>query len=132
MHRGLIGLLAALVLAACSPTKDIAQADTAIADFHKHMNAADFDGIYAGASPDMKQSTTPDALDKLLEAVHRKLGDFRSGSTSRWNDNVATGGHFLTIAYAAKYEKGDAEETFVFRLDGDRASLSGYHVSSNA
>jgi hypothetical protein len=49
-----------------------------------------------------------------------------------WNDNVTTGGHFVTVNYAANYARGTAQESFVYRLDGTSAVLAGYHINSTA
>ena len=79
----------------------------------------------------MKAAATEEKLTALLDAVHRKLGQYVSGSQTGWNDSVTTGGHVVRIQYASKYERGDAEETFVFLMDtGGGASLAGYNVNS--
>lgn len=132
MRGWIAALLAAGMLAACSPMQDISGADAQIAAFHKALNAQDFATIYAQSAPEMKAATTPDAHTKLMSAIHRKLGNFQSGADTSWNDNVATGGHFLTIGYAAKYDRGTATETFVYGIDGARALLVSYNVNSTA
>ena len=68
---------------------------------------------------------------KLLAAVHRKLGNFQSGKTANWNDNATTGGHYLTLQRTAQFERGPAQEEFVFKMDGQEAVLIGYHIASN-
>jgi hypothetical protein len=132
MRGYLAALMLAVLVAACSPGSDLPVAENAVATFHQELNAGAFDTIYSNSSADMKRiSSEPDML-KLYDAVHRKLGDFQSGSQTGWNDNVSTGGHFVTLVYASKYQRGAATENFVYRIDGDRAALAGYHVASNA
>lgn len=80
----------------------------------------------------MKNASTEAALTALLAAVHRKLGMFRSGKPVSWNDNYSTGGEFVTIGFVADYERGAAQESFVFRITDGAAKLAGYHVNSNA
>jgi hypothetical protein len=76
-------------------------------------------------------SVSRDDFVKLLGAMHTKLGPFRSGQTTNWNDNASTNGHYVTLTRQAQFGRGPGTEEFVFRIDGDRAVLAGYHVNSN-
>jgi hypothetical protein len=128
--RKMAAVMACGLLAGCSMNKDIFAADAGISKFHQDLNAARFDEIYTESGAEL--STTQAALIQFLSAVHRKLGNFQSGSSTSWNDNVTTTGHFVTIGYSAKYDRGGADENFVYRIDGPRAILAGYHVNSTA
>jgi hypothetical protein len=131
--RGMtIAIASGALLASCSPQADLTAADSAIAEFHARLDRAQFAPIYAASAPEMKAVTNGTDLVKLLAAVHGKLGRFKGGKTVGWNDTRNTSGHFLNIGYQANYEKGQALEEFLFRLDGDGATLAGYHVNSNA
>jgi Protein of unknown function (DUF3887) len=132
MRRAFTVIAGALALCACSIGESIPKAESAITDFHKKIDAAQFDAIYQGASGDMKNSTTQKSLVDLLSAVGRKLGKFQSGKTVGWNESRNTNGHFVTLNYSATYERGTADENFVYRINGDRVLLAGYHVNSNA
>ena len=132
MRKAWLVAMSSLGLAACSPTADLVQTDGAVAGFHNALNAGRFDPIYDGAAQDLKAAATRDKLNGLLTAVHRKLGAFKSGSRVGWNDNVTTGGHYVTVNYAANYERGHANEEFVFRISDGKAALAGYHVNSDA
>lgn len=122
----------AAFLAGCSVAANTSKAEAGIADFHTALDAGQFDAIYAGASPDMKTGSTPRTFDGLLAAVHRKLGAFKSGNAVTWNDSHTMNGEFVTISYAATYERGKAQENFAYRMLGGRAELAGYHITSNA
>ncbi len=130
--RKIVAALALTFLAGCTAGRDVPSAEAGIAAFHHQLDAQAFDAIYAGSAPDMKTGTSQASFVQLLSAIHRKLGSFQSGSAAGWNDNVTTSGHFVTVTYAAKYAGGAADETFVYRLDGDHAVLAGYHVNSTA
>ena len=125
-------LIACAILAGCSPSADTGAAENAISSFHSDLNAGNFDKIYDGASSELKAAATKEKFSQILNAVHSKLGTFKSGKSTGWNDNVTTSGHFVTISYEATYEKGAAAEDFVYRVIGDRAALVGYHVNSDA
>ena len=134
MRKRPVAMVAVLGLAAagCSVKADLGASDGAIAAFHAQLDRGQFAQIYAASAPEMKAITTEADLVKLLAAVHGKLGPFKGGKTAGWNDTRNTSGHFVNIGYQATYEKGPALEEFLFRLDGDRATLAGYHVNSNA
>jgi hypothetical protein len=45
---------------------------------------------------------------------------------------VNTSGHFLTVNYSAVFDRGEALETFIFRIDGGQARLTRYDAGSRA
>ena len=65
-------------------------------------------------------------------AIHAKLGNFCFGRTVGWNDNVSTGGHFVTLRREAQFDRGAAQEEFVFNIVSGKTAMVGYHISSNA
>ena len=132
MRKTLAALACLGLLAACSPANDLPQGEAGITTFHQKLNAQDYNGIYDGASPDFRATTSRADFQRFMAAIHRKLGAFQSGSSAGWNDSMLTSGHMLTINYAAKYDQGSAEESFVYRLADGKAVLAGYHVNSTA
>lgn len=125
-------LLGVSVLSACSIGADTQAAEKSIALFHADLNAGNFDKIYDVSGSELKAAANKDKFTKILSTVHTKLGMFKDGKSVGWNDNVTTGGHFVTINYNAAYDKGVADENFVYRVDGGGSALVGYHVNSDA
>ncbi|MEA3061452.1 MAG: hypothetical protein QOJ94_1233 [Sphingomonadales bacterium] len=132
MRSGPLFLAALAGLAACSPASDVPVAERGVAAFHAALDSGRYAAIYAASSDEMKRTTSAEDFGRLLAAVHDRFGRFRAGSTRSWNDSRTTSGRFVTLDYAATYERGTAEENFVFRIDDDRAALAGYHVDSRA
>jgi hypothetical protein len=130
--RKIGAVIGAALLAACSAGNDVPTATTAADSFHKQLNAGQYQAIYDGSDRLMKNAGPAKGLVNLLSAVHRKLGDFQSAEQPGWNDQVTTNGHFVTLIYQSKYARGPAEENFVFRIDGGRAVLVGWHINSSA
>jgi hypothetical protein len=128
----LIGIVALVLLGACSPRADVATGEGEIAKFHAALNAGQLDVIYGNSDPSLRQATKQEEFDQLLSAVHRKLGPFQSGKTQTWLDNATVAGHFLTINYTSQYARGAAQENFVYRLADGHARLAGYHINSTA
>ena len=132
MWKVLSALGAAALLGGCSAGTDIPQVEAGIAVFHKALNAQQYDAIYTSSSPEMKAATSQASLVQLLSAIHRKLGNFQSGSTVGWTDNVNTNGHFVSIRYSAKYDGGAAEESFIYQVDDRGVLLNTYRIDSTA
>lgn len=119
-------------LCACSIGKDTKAAESAVATFREQLARSDFSGIYQSAADDWKKSVSRADSDAFLGAVNRKLGALKSSAQTGWQDNATTGGHLVKLVYHTKFENGDGDETFVFRLEGGRALLVGYHINSMA
>jgi hypothetical protein len=128
-----LGILAlSALLAGCSVGADVPLATNAAAGFHRQLDAGKFAESYAAGAPELRGATTQQEWVQLLDAVHRKLGKFQSAAQTGWNDQMNTGGHFIVLTYQAKYERGAASEEFVYKIEGGKALLAGYHVNSNA
>ena len=132
-HRSVALVVAALLavcLAACSATKDVDNANAAVAQFRELMAAKKFDQIYSEAGDDLKKSTTEQSLTRLLEAVDRKLGAFKSAQSNGWNVNYSGIVTTVTMKFKTQFERGSGVETFVYRITGGKALLAGYHIDS--
>ncbi len=134
IHIRRLGLLffAALVLASCSLGQDASLAKAQIAHFREQMAAQQFDQIYAEAAGEFKSKTSEQDFVTLLAAFERKLGGVKSTKENGWKVNYITTGNFATLSYKTQFEKGEGVETFVYRLNGDKALLGGYTVNSPA
>ena len=128
--RSFVLLFATSMLVSCNMVADAKTAESGAASFHQALDGGQYGQIYDGSDQALKSVTTRADFVNLLKAIHDKLGAFKSGSTTGLNDNVNSSGHFLTLQENATFEKGPAVENFVFRLNGGRISLVGYHVSS--
>ena len=119
------------LLAACSGTASVKQADQGVVRFHSEMNAGQYAHIYDASAEEMKATTKREDFIKFLTGAHAKLGAYRESKQVGWNDNYATGGHFVTLTYDSQFERGPAQEQFVYRMKDDQPILAGYHVNSN-
>ena len=132
MMRSLGAALLFCALAGCSPGTDVPVAEKAVARFHTMLDAGQNAQIYQESASEMKSAAAESKLTDLLAAVHRKLGTVQKAEQKGWNDQVNTGGHFVTLNYATTYARGDAAETFVYKIAGEKAELVGYNINSNA
>ncbi len=127
-----VGVLAAVALAGCGKlTHDKDVAADAMDQFHERFNAGDFDKIYDTADAEFQGSNTRADFLKLLAAVHRKLGDYKSCDNHGWSTNSFNFDTSVTLRYTTTFTKGAADEVFDYRVSGTRATLRGYHINSN-
>jgi len=124
-----IAVLALSVLAeGCTKSRETAEAGTQT--FRRRAANSEFTSIYRAAAPEFQQSTTEAAFAKLMEGIGRRLGAWQSSKPPAWKVFSGTGGRTVTFGYASQFEKGPANEEFIWRIQGDRAILVGYHINS--
>jgi len=107
-------------------------ADPAVEDFHRQLNAGQYEKIYLDADESFTGEGKHDELVKFLEAVHTKLGN--AGATNQANMlvNATTSGTFIVVHYNTTFARGSAVETFTFKKSNGFLKLQGYHIESNA
>ncbi len=130
----LIPLIAAcgLFAAGCEAAKGKPFAEKAVEEFHAQMSAQQFAQIYAAASPEFKKATEEAAAIEYLTAVHGKLGKFKSTSQTGFNASVDNGVSQIKLEYATEYENGKVNETFVYKVEGEKVSLVNYKPEGDA
>jgi len=111
---------------------DTAASEAAVASFHRDLDAGRFQAIYVGTGEAMKEIIKQDEFVTFLAAIHRKLGDSGASTQQNWNVNFGPQGKTVTIVYKTTYERGEADEQFVFKDEDGRMVLIGYHINSNA
>jgi len=123
-------LVAAFLVAGCSVSQDVGVAQAAVAHFRELMSQQQFGQIYSEGSAELKKTTTEQDLTKLLSAIDRKLGAVKDAQSNGWNLNYNASGNSITLNYKTRFERGTGTETFVYRMSGGKALLSGYRINS--
>ena len=124
-------LAASSLLLSCGIQQSVDDAAARVDLFHSELNAQRYDAIWAQTSPEFRRATSRDDLDKLLSAVHRKLGLERRSNQTSWNANTMTNGTFVTLQMDTTFEKGRAQEIFRFVRKGENLEMIGYNINSN-
>jgi hypothetical protein len=130
MSRSFAALALLGLLGGCSAGADLPVAQDGVTRFHQMLNAGDFADIYADSGPDMKKASTQADMIQLFDAIHRKLGNFQSGTMTGWRENATTSGTYVTLSYSAKFDRSDVTETFSWRIDQGHALLASYFINS--
>jgi len=86
--------------------------------------------IYQQSEPEFRASATEDQFEKMMHTLDRRLGRFLSGAEAGWRVNLGTGGKTVFLGYKSDFEKGSANEEFIWRVKDGAPSLVGYHINS--
>lgn len=117
------------LLAACS-FGSTESAEAAVHDFHRQFSAQSFGEVYAGSDQALKETATAEGFATFMQGLYEKVGAVRETRRTGWNVNVGTSGRIVTLDYETEFANGHGTERFIFRLDGDRARLQGYNLTS--
>jgi hypothetical protein len=130
---GAISLAAVLCLtSACNPAKNKALAESAVVNFHSQLDAGKFHDIYGTSSDRFKKATTEEEWNKLLGAIHRKLGNVKSSGLTNWRAFTGPGGTTMQVSFKTRFEKSEAIEDFNWLMVDGKPELLGYNIRSNA
>ena len=131
---GLIAIILAFLMWQCGSALHQGRqlANAAVQRFHQELNSGHYEKICQDAEEGFSQGEKRDELLKVLEAVHRKLGDAGEGSQINMNVNATTDGTFITTDYNTRFVQGQAIETFTWIKNGTTLKLYGYNVQSKA
>ena len=97
--------------------------------FHSQFNRSEYHEIYVGATEEVRGAGEPDT-NAFLGKVHEKLGDFLHSDEPAYFANVSNNGTFVTLTDRADFTRGEAQEKFVWRIDGGQARLLDYRIDS--
>jgi hypothetical protein len=98
--------------------------------FHGQFNRSEYHEIYVEATEEFRGAGREPDTNAFLGKVHEKLGDFVRSDEPTYFANVSNNGTFVTLTYRADFTRGNAQEKFVWRIDGDQARLLDYRIDS--
>lgn len=109
---------------------DYRSASEAVDRFHRHLNAADYDAIYAEASEPFHRSGSHEQWIGYFEKAHEKLGNSGKVSTiafyRRWKD----GRVWVDEVVSTQFVHGEAHERFLWIRERDQFHLYWYGINS--
>jgi hypothetical protein len=125
----MLAYVACLFSGCASIGKSKVVAERAVDVFHSQLDSERYSEIYAQADEDFKKSSSQEELEKLVRAVHQKLGTVQAANQVGYLVNVGAE-TFVTLTYDTTFVDGKATEQFVWRVRDDRAALYTYNVNS--
>lgn len=120
-------IVSALVVAGCGGTD---AAKRGVEEFRLRAAQRSYAEIYRTAGAELRQGTSEEQFERFMTAIDRKLGTWQSAEDPAWNVMRGTAGHLVRLTYQSQFERGGANEQFLWRIEQGQAVLIGYHVNS--
>ena len=122
-------LVQALFLLGCSSHDPVGPAREGVTEFHRKLNAEEYSRIYNEAGEEFRKPHDEEKAVARLAEMRRTLGTVVRAEAGSSRVDYSAGGVVVHLRYATQFEKGEATEDFVWRVDGDRPVLIGYNVT---
>ncbi|VWX51824.1 DUF4019 domain-containing protein [Novosphingobium sp. 9U] len=129
--RYLMPVAAVAMLAGCGMKQGFEDASREVGRFHQALDHGDAQRIWDDADPQFRSATPRAQFNRLIAAVHAKLGKVKASKQVGWNANASTSGTFLTVTMETTFERGTGTEQLLFTKQADqRPRLAGYNIQS--
>ena len=127
-----IGVVVLIVLYSCgqSAYRLYRIADAGTTRVHQQLNQAQYEDIYGDATDAFRSKGSRGESLAFLEKVHQTMGDAHRAKLRGFNVNRNTSTTMVTLVYATTFDKGDANEQFVWQIQDETAKLYGYHIDA--
>lgn len=105
--------------------------DNVVDQFHKNLDAGDFDAIVATAGAELKGSE--DKLRAILEQVHARAGTVKSTRNLTFNAYMTGADRTIGLTYETAFTNLVENEEFLFHITpGGKIELGGYFIKPAA
>lgn len=128
----LVLLFAILVGAGCDASvkfrnfeKDRANAIARVEDFRRFFAGQDYEGIYNIGSPSMKAAVARETFVAAAKASTAQFGKLKSTQLVEASCPLGE----VRLVYHTVFEKGEAEEWFIWALPNESAQLVMYKIT---
>ncbi len=132
LFRAILASGCLAILSACGVQESVDDAKAMVSVFHADLDAERYGDIWKETAPQMRKVTKEVDFEKLLAAIHRKLGKVLAAEQAGWRTNATTQGTFIMLEMNSKFEKGQAQESFTYLRNGKDLQLAGYNINSPA
>ena len=106
--------------------------DAADDRFLQEFNAGTYEQICDEATPALQDAAQRSQLIELLRDVHASLGNATAEKGKGINFETTNAGSFVVTKYKVTFARGSANETIVWKRDGDELRLWAYKIDSSA
>ncbi|WP_086609179.1 hypothetical protein [Erythrobacter donghaensis] len=130
IFRIVLALAGALALAACNPAAQLGDAQGRIKDFQNDYNRGDRDAIFANVGETWRKVSPRAQMDAQVAMIEARLGKIKSSEQSGFNTGFNNGVTATQVVMQTVFEKGEANEVFLFHGSGEEMELVGWQVDS--
>lgn len=122
-----LAVLCVMALASCGFMRSRARAQEAVKEFHALLDKGQYESIYDQGDDALKSSNTKSDFVAYLRDIHTRLGSSRHSTTRGFQVSTVAGeGSRVALKVETEFDRGTAEEHFVWRMTGSRVLLAGY------
>lgn len=105
-------------------------AERAVGEIHAQYNEGKFVDIQKAVHAKFPLGRSEENLPELMQKMKTKLGKVTGTSNAGVNIKTVNSTTTVTRQQKTKFERGTANETFTFQMEGDKALLTGYQIES--
>jgi hypothetical protein len=120
-----------LMISGCAGPSSVQDARGQVDAFHALLDKGDFDSIWNDATQDIKATTSKESFTGLLTAVHARMGTAKETKQVGWKVNTDTAGTFASVTMQTSFERGSAQEEFIYRKTDAGYKLAGYQIKAD-
>jgi hypothetical protein len=128
-RRVLILLPIAVTAGGCSTPDHLSRAEAEVPKFHQAWNDGRAEQIWYQATTPFQNKYPKEEFLALLSSIKMKLGRVKSSNRTAWQA-LYQGTAVLVSLTQTIFERGEATETFGYRVEGAAAFLTVYFVHS--
>lgn len=128
--RIFLSLAGALLLAACNPAAQVEDAQARVRQFQADYNRGDAEVLYDSVGEAWRKTSPPAQLEAQLALINARLGQIESTEQVGFNAGFNNGLTTTQVVMKTTFEKGVAEEVYLFHGSGKDMEVVGWKVNS--
>jgi len=113
-----------------STYQDYQIASAAADHFHQQLNTGDYDHIYESATDEFRRWGKREDLNRFFDNIRQKMGNAGTPSSLGFHVNWRNGVLWVDQTFNTKFEKGQAQEYFVWKIQQDQPRLYEYRIDA--
>jgi hypothetical protein len=125
----LILVSAAPLLSSCSTASVKEATEKSIAQFRSHYDAERYHEIYSAADEEVTKVIAEPQFTSYLALVQQMLGKVKTANQTKYMVNTDLGRTLVIVVYNTDFERGTAEENFVWKIKSGQARLFYYQLN---
>ena len=130
IFRIFLGLAGAFILAACNPGAQLEDAQAGIKQFQANYNRGDTEALYDSVGEVWRKESPPAQLEAQLGLLKARLGQIESTEQVGFNAGFNNGLTTTQVVMKTTFEKGVAEEVYLFHGAGEEMKVVSWRVNS--
>lgn len=120
-------LLCSLLAASCGLRTSRLLAEAGVKEFHALLDREQYETIYEQGDDSLRKSTSKADFVAYLQGIHSRLGNTKKTTPSGFSVDASPGqGAQVALAMETEFDRGVAQERFLWRVRGGRAVLLDY------